>query len=630
MAFGTNVKSHGARGDGATDDTAALSAAANAARQRTGILVFPSGTYPTTGTVDVSGLRVLGTGNVVVVGDGSGAVLSATGSVGVYTDLGADASRGDRSVTCSGLGASVGDLVKIISDAEFGEDGRVQGEMHKVVAVDGAVVTFSVPLFDDYAVADQARAAVVTPTRFETDGLIIQQSEGPTTSQGLFVEYADGPRIRITVRGAEEAAVRVEDCYAPVVDATVNDMASATTPTGYGVSLNNATMFARTYGTMLACRHAVAHGGNPAGGVCWESRVSVLGSADETVAPTAHVLDAHGSVGSVYWIDCVTVGGKHGMSSIARRNYVRNLTCVDPEVSGLQYAQYSGTPSQEVLDVDGMTVEGGTATYGVYIRSDIPTVKLKNIDADVTSAVVMYGDHGDGLDVTSWEHTHLWGTAPLIRVNDVDSVPSKLRLFGGGTRGTAGGNAVFVESGPTEVEVLGVGSEKAGRLVYATIAMSRISVADCRVGDVSNGAVVWANAGVGEVFISGGYYNFSASGYLVRSDGATLGFVGLVGVHGDGSLAGMVFNGVATTVLSHGGCETGGAPAYVGTEPIQLVGGSRKGAGSYLAGVLAGSGSPESTITANVGTAFMRTDGGAATTLYVKESGTGNTGWVAK
>lgn len=43
-----------------------------------------------------------------------------------------------------------------------------------------------------------------------------------------------------------------------------------------------------------------------------------------------------------------------------------------------------------------------------------------------------------------------------------------------------------------------------------------------------------------------------------------------------------------------------------------------------------GSGSPEGVVTAPVGCLYSRTDGGAGTTLYVKESGTGNTGWVAK
>lgn len=43
-----------------------------------------------------------------------------------------------------------------------------------------------------------------------------------------------------------------------------------------------------------------------------------------------------------------------------------------------------------------------------------------------------------------------------------------------------------------------------------------------------------------------------------------------------------------------------------------------------------GAGSPEGVVTAIVGSMYMRTDGGASTTLYVKTSGTGNTGWTAK
>ena len=45
---------------------------------------------------------------------------------------------------------------------------------------------------------------------------------------------------------------------------------------------------------------------------------------------------------------------------------------------------------------------------------------------------------------------------------------------------------------------------------------------------------------------------------------------------------------------------------------------------------LSGAGTPENAITANIGSTYQRTDGGAGTSLYVKESGTGNTGWVAK
>ena len=46
--------------------------------------------------------------------------------------------------------------------------------------------------------------------------------------------------------------------------------------------------------------------------------------------------------------------------------------------------------------------------------------------------------------------------------------------------------------------------------------------------------------------------------------------------------------------------------------------------------VYTGTGSPEGVVTASVPAIFLRLDGGASTTLYVKESGVGNTGWAAK
>lgn len=46
--------------------------------------------------------------------------------------------------------------------------------------------------------------------------------------------------------------------------------------------------------------------------------------------------------------------------------------------------------------------------------------------------------------------------------------------------------------------------------------------------------------------------------------------------------------------------------------------------------ISSGTGSPEGVVTANVGSMFLRTDGGVGTTLYVKETGTDNTGWAAK
>lgn len=45
--------------------------------------------------------------------------------------------------------------------------------------------------------------------------------------------------------------------------------------------------------------------------------------------------------------------------------------------------------------------------------------------------------------------------------------------------------------------------------------------------------------------------------------------------------------------------------------------------------ISAGTGTPEGNIVAPIGSTYMRTDGGIGTALYTKESGVGNTGWIA-
>jgi hypothetical protein len=98
-------------------------------------------------------------------------------------------------------------------------------------------------------------------------------------------------------------------------------------------------------------------------------------------------------------------------------------------------------------------------------------------------------------------------------------------------------------------------------------------------------------------------------------------------------------NGAATTGLSINGLLlTGGAALNLTsivspvvkdvtgtttlTTPMKLL----TGAGVEM---WAGTGTPEGVVTAPVGSMFRRRDGATGTTLYTKESGAGNTGWVA-
>ena len=52
--------------------------------------------------------------------------------------------------------------------------------------------------------------------------------------------------------------------------------------------------------------------------------------------------------------------------------------------------------------------------------------------------------------------------------------------------------------------------------------------------------------------------------------------------------------------------------------------------GNTVTFIKTGTGSPENVVTAGPGSIYLRNNGGSGTSLYVKESGTGNTGWVGK
>jgi len=101
-----------------------------------------------------------------------------------------------------------------------------------------------------------------------------------------------------------------------------------------------------------------------------------------------------------------------------------------------------------------------------------------------------------------------------------------------------------------------------------------------------------------------------------------------------GSINGRVTDGTGLALLTNSGNFGIGTFTSV-TERLEVSGNCVIDGTIYLntsktVGIFTGTGDPEGAVTASVGSTFHRTDGGASTTLYVKESGTGNTGWVAK
>lgn len=83
--------------------------------------------------------------------------------------------------------------------------------------------------------------------------------------------------------------------------------------------------------------------------------------------------------------------------------------------------------------------------------------------------------------------------------------------------------------------------------------------------------------------------------------------------------------GIMHTVSS-GGLDLVGIGTATPSEALHVVGNVQIDNSK----IFSGTGTPEGAVTAPVGSMYLRDDGGAGTTLYIKESGAGNTGWVAK
>jgi hypothetical protein len=84
----------------------------------------------------------------------------------------------------------------------------------------------------------------------------------------------------------------------------------------------------------------------------------------------------------------------------------------------------------------------------------------------------------------------------------------------------------------------------------------------------------------------------------------------------------------ALSLLRNGNVGVG---AIVPTEKLEVAGNVK--ASQFKLGsvtIRAGVGSPEGIVIGSVGDLFLRSDGGQGTVFYVKESGIGNIGWVAK
>jgi hypothetical protein len=665
-----NVISFGAIGDGIQDDTLAIQATIASAILGGGYPVyFPKGSYKVTSQIDFTGTSIISDGAIIKRTDSlpSTYVLSAGGTLGSYTAIDSDALKDQNVIVCTALAASVvtGDLIKIKSNLVFATDpteGIVQGEMAIVKSVSGNNIYLRTALFDNYLVSNVAQVAKVNPIKFFISGELTVENYPATTlgeTRGVLLSYTIGTKIdKLNIRGTSYLGIVLRNCYAPDVNVYSDGVrhTNMTAQTSYGIQIGNSTMFPIVKGVYVGHRHCVTFGGNTAEqGVTWGAKViGVVGTGADL---DAAVFDTHESVGGVEFLGCTAYGGllntvrpiAFGLG--ARYNYVSDCKAIN---CNNVLRTRDGAHIEDLIITNLVFKDCGT--HAIYPKR---VGQIKNLVIDGVNGYFASdnGSYAINLEKGSFLKIRINNVSVnnggLLHINNVANVPaiqSKIILDNckcdaDATLSTADLTRTGITNLNTGVVhiILNncyVGNRGVG--IYNVVDMDALEFNNCnfygnnRHGQ--SGSSDLYGLRITKIFFRGGtfrgttrdvslsvhgIYNYwqdpgSVMSSFVFVDGISTDEKYIIGNSGGITSASIGLNDLPTTFISYGRRSP----------EATIV--TFSGAKIAVPAVFNCTGTPEGSINAPIGSLCLRSDGGANTTLYVKESGTGSVGWVAK
>lgn len=255
-----SAKDYGVTGNGTTDDTTNLAAAATAAKASGRKLYLPAGSYKVSNSIQGTG-----NGKLLVVGEGPGstelvmaagmstAVINAVGVLGTGVAVTAASDPGDYEVTIADTsGIVAGDYVRLLDSTQpiYGLSTRVAvsyaSEWARVKSVDSStVLTLWKGLQYGYSTSATLRR-LSTPISFDISGLTVRNPSPGTlanTARGLSATYYAGLRIAdCEFHGMDANAINIIRGVDAEVDRVafydMQDLATANTP--YCIVANSA------------------------------------------------------------------------------------------------------------------------------------------------------------------------------------------------------------------------------------------------------------------------------------------------------------------------------------------------------------------------------------------------------
>jgi hypothetical protein len=663
---------YGAIGDGIADDTVALQEAFSQARSQ-GLPIILNDTYNVSSTIDVVDTIVICNTNSKIISDTNGYLLSAAGSrtsrystISTEYNPNGDVLRGHSTISITSsviqsLNIQNGDLIKVTSARKFninsGEN-VLQGEIQRVLSADSISGVIQIYGFweDTYLASDNVQLSKVNFGKFETLGTLHIEQGGQTSSKGILLKYLDTPKVDVKVINAIDRSIGVVDCYSPFIHA--DNYGANQDGLGYGIAIGNCTMYGTFMGTCESNRHSITTGGDSDRGVSWGNKVTnFTGKAYSQ----ASIFDTHSSCGSIYYDNCIAIGGfnrngatissgfPNGFSIEGRTTHIVNCTVKDC-YAGASSGDYNNI--QEIyikgLNCDDCTV--GFSAVGTQVeRLTIEDIDLWNQELDPNGVCVNLS--GLSTSFLNIKNIKSYNSRCGINLGSNDlsvdqsgyvienlvcyyadrwtySVPSNFY------------SAIRLYDSNNPIKIINC-ETNAPRMITSNpgLTCSSLSIQNCRsfgvydnhinlqfpVDDLSIKDCIFTDTSVT------GYPVFASAGANIKN----LNFTGNT-LNGTTNLRNIYVNpsNTFTNIFDSGNTlnisiqkesvSSNGAQPYYWVVEGNILNPSK------IIGKLGASGTPEGTYAAGVGTIFINKTGSASTTLFLKESGSGNTGWVAK
>jgi hypothetical protein len=591
--FRTRFDPHDYGTVGAGNDTAAIQAAIDAAEAAATASGVRQDVYLAPRVWDIPGTTylVVNSSRVHLVSDGSGATLYAPGlnsgdaavkflgtvTTGVTT-VTTNIAKGSTTLTvASAAGLAVGDVIIFRSSEPFDADraNQTKGEFADIKTIVGTTVTVTMPIRDSY---DDATYPVtvdkVTPLVDVGMHNITVKGGGVNGRFGVRALACDGLVFdRCTTIDNRYAGLMTELCR-DVIFTQCHAEGSNQTGVGYGLWALSCERVLMDACTGHNNRHSVDANIGTNYPVCRNVTYRDVTAREDSSSG----ISTHAGVDQVEIRGCRAIGCGGGI--VVRS---RNTSIIECVVDGVHTNTESYVHGIYIGDSGASTVGIGTAGIGLVIRGC--RVNVLGGPGTDRSALISFAS----LDGARIEGNWFGGHSTFgLRIRGLTTRNTILARNTIDCRDDTG--ATFLHAIVFQPFTAGDGNNQIG----LTIADNRIIRASGQAIRIEGNSVSGANA--------------SSGIRLLRND-----------------VSGFVTRGYDLSVGNFRDVELDlGAPAtftnllVLGTAPTMLT------------VTATGAGTPEGVVVGGPGSTYRNISGGAGTSWYVKQTGTGNTGWVGK